>query len=372
MKKVKMPVDIPAVLKAVTDTESAANTPISVSVYIDDTAPGDCVAHVRAAFASASANARVTVGYFDAEPVAVHKGDDMAVLVAGTSEHVGAQAARLRAAGVPVMVTTTMPQLVEDMAATFGSPIPQGDIVAPELGEQAAGVEGAAGFDAEGTAGVGVDSGTVGASARDFAGEPIALDAASAASLDRRMGEWVVTACAAKKLAFAMAFPFARRPLALDAVRSTSLQNAGIGAVMFIPGADMPVMTLNQMKMLLQIAAAYGCPMTIQRAKELAAVVGGAFACRTVAREVAGLVPGLGWAVKAAVGYAGTEAMGRAAIEYFEGGGDVAGLARVAQKARDGVVDAASAAAETPAGRKVVATAKQVAFDVIERVSAKV
>ena len=37
----------------------------------------------------------------------------------------------------------------------------------------------------------------------------------------------------------------------------------------------------------------------------------------------------VGWAVKAAIGYAGTEAMGRAAIEYFEAGGSVAGLADV-------------------------------------------
>ena len=56
------------------------------------------------------------------------------------------------------------------------------------------------------------------------------------------------------------------------------MQNAGVGLVVFIPGADLPIMTLNQAKMLLQIAAAYGEPMGKERVKELAAVVGGAFA----------------------------------------------------------------------------------------------
>ena len=35
------------------------------------------------------------------------------------------------------------------------------------------------------------------------------------------------------------------------------------------------------------------------------------------------LVPGFGWAIKAGIGYTGTLAMGYAAIEYFEGGGEI-------------------------------------------------
>ncbi|MFR1168058.1 MAG: hypothetical protein ACLSDQ_11025, partial [Adlercreutzia equolifaciens] len=142
------------------------------------------------------------------------------------------------------------------------------------------------------------------------------------------------------------------------AVNATAVQNAGVGLVVFIPGADLPIMTLNQAKMLLQIAAAYGEPLGKERVKELAAVVGGAFACRSVARQIVAFVPALGWAVKAAIGYAGTLAMGRAAIEYFEAGGDIVGVASVVQKARDEAVEAASKAAATPAGGKVIEAAR--------------
>lgn len=217
-----------------------------------------------------------------------------------------------------------------------------------------------AGIRAAKSAGAGAAAGSSGAAASspDVSDAPIPIDAAAAAALDRRMGEWVVAACREKRLALALSFPFVRRPLSLEAVSATSLQNAGIGLVLFIPGADMPLMTLNQAKMLLQIAAAYGEPMSVARVKELAAIVGGAFACRSVARQVAGAVPAIGWAVKAGVGYAGTKAMGLAAVEYFERGGNIAGLAGVVSTATAKATQIAGDVAATPAGARVLSTVK--------------
>lgn len=332
-----LPIDIGAVLQEAMHIEAAAETPIAVSIYIDETAPADLAAHVRASYASSRAQVRVNIGYVTDTLIGLRAEDDMAVLVAGQSSSMGRFAAELRAAGVPTMVVTTSPVQVGDIAHASGTPIPEGDLLAPVRPARKVQV-------AEGDLVV---------------AEPIQLDAESLAHLNVRMGEWVISACRDKRLAFALAFPFVRRPLALDAVSNTALQNAGVGFVMFIPGADMPVMTLNQAKMLLQIAAAYGCPMNMERAKELALVVGGAFAFRGVARQLVAVVPGLGWAVKAAIGYAGTVAMGRAAIEYFEAGGDIAGLAGVVSKARDGAVEAAGRAAETPVGQEAIQAAKQ-------------
>ena len=56
--------------------------------------------------------------------------------------------------------------------------------------------------------------------------EPYALDGAAVGSLSERMGGWVIAACNDKRLAFALAFPFVRKPLSLEAVNSTALQNA--------------------------------------------------------------------------------------------------------------------------------------------------
>lgn len=115
-------------------------------------------------------------------------------------------------------------------------------------------------------------------------------------------------------------YPVLRRPAAQRMIRRTSRQNAVVGAAFFIPGTDMPVMTLNQIKMVMGIAAMYGQDMTRERALELLSVVGAGFAFRTVARQVVDLVPGAGWAVKSGMGYTATRAMGEAALRYFEDG----------------------------------------------------
>lgn len=352
----KLPIDVMAVFQEAMDVDAARSVPLCVSVLLDDTAPADLMAYVRSSFASASPQARVSVNYFTDGSAVFDPRSDMAVIAAGVTPEVGAIAARIREAGIPVMVATTLPELVSATAREAGYPIPEGDLLSPELKDGsvlmlAQPLE-ITKEDADRTVSYTEFDGT-----DPFSLEPYALTEEFAADLSRKMGEWVVAAFKQKRLAFAQAFDFVRRPLSSESVRATSIQNAGVGLVVVIPGADMPIMTLNQAKMILQIAAAYGQPLTAERVKELAAVVGGAFACRTVARQLVGVVPALGWAIKAAIGYSGTTAMGYAAIEYFEHGGNMAGLAGVVSEAR---AKAVSAAESTRAGRVAKATVDEV------------
>jgi uncharacterized protein (DUF697 family) len=82
----------------------------------------------------------------------------------------------------------------------------------------------------------------------------------------------------------------------------------------------MPAMTANQIRMVLKIAHAYGEELGIDRAVEILSIVGTGFVLRTLARQALDFVPGFGWAVKGAVGFSGTVALGQAAIAYFEAG----------------------------------------------------
>lgn len=111
-------------------------------------------------------------------------------------------------------------------------------------------------------------------------------------------------------------FPIFREEAAWEEVAATSKQNALIGAIP-IPGADLPIMTANQLKMILRIAAMFDMPISVERARELLAVVGGGFAMRAAARQVAKVIP-IGAVVGAGIGYSGTLAMGKGAIEYFK------------------------------------------------------
>ena len=68
----------------------------------------------------------------------------------------------------------------------------------------------------------------------------------------------------------------------------------------------------------------YGQEIDRERALELLGVVGAGFGFRAVARELLDLVPVAGWAVKGAVAYAGTRAIGEAAVRYFEARAQIA------------------------------------------------
>jgi uncharacterized protein (DUF697 family) len=125
-------------------------------------------------------------------------------------------------------------------------------------------------------------------------------------------------------VALAKGYPPLRRAVCEEIVRHNARQNAVVGALP-IPGADMPVMTANQARMVLNIAAAYGEDLSMDRAKELLGVLAAGFGLRAISRQAVKLVPVGGWAAAAVIGYAGTVAMGRSTILYFERGGQKVG-----------------------------------------------
>ncbi|MFA4964550.1 MAG: DUF697 domain-containing protein [Thermoleophilia bacterium] len=120
--------------------------------------------------------------------------------------------------------------------------------------------------------------------------------------------------------ALALALPAVRRAYCERVILTNAAQNGAIGAAFIIPGTDMPAMTANQIRMVLKIAAAYGQEVGLDRALELLSVVGSGFVFRTLARQALDFVPGLGWALKGAVGFSATVALGQGAIAYFEAG----------------------------------------------------
>lgn len=119
-------------------------------------------------------------------------------------------------------------------------------------------------------------------------------------------------------VALAARLPALRRGVAEALVARVARQNAVIAAAVFVPGVDFPVLTLNQLRLVLRLAAAYGQQIDAERLPEILGVVGTALGFRALARQALGVVPIAGWAVQGAVAYAGTRTLGEAAIRYFE------------------------------------------------------
>jgi uncharacterized protein (DUF697 family) len=112
--------------------------------------------------------------------------------------------------------------------------------------------------------------------------------------------------------------PVLRRPVCDELIRKFSRQNAFVGAVPIRRGADMPVLTLNQVRLVLRIADAYGFEIDKARLPEVLGVIGSGLGLRALARKAVEQVPLVGWALKGAVAYGGTRALGEAAMRYFE------------------------------------------------------
>ena len=136
----------------------------------------------------------------------------------------------------------------------------------------------------------------------------------------KRLFEVTAEAAGEHVVALGRRYPVLRQAAAERVVGRTSAQNALVGVAFFMPGSDMPVMTLNQVKMALSVANLYGLGIDRERAVEVAGILGLGFGLRALARYLQRALPGIGLVVKAAVGYLGTMALGRLAIRYFERG----------------------------------------------------
>ncbi len=141
-----------------------------------------------------------------------------------------------------------------------------------------------------------------------------------------RLSTWIATTVD-KAVSFAAAYPSCRESVVKQITSACAKENAAIGAVALVPGSDMPLMTARQIRLALDITSAYNIDMSIETIVELLGVVGAGFGYRTVARTVAGAVPGFGWALKAGMGYAGTHTTARVIHAY----------ARKLAEKRDGV-----------------------------------
>ncbi|HEU5243815.1 MAG TPA: hypothetical protein VFU33_05380 [Gaiellaceae bacterium] len=112
--------------------------------------------------------------------------------------------------------------------------------------------------------------------------------------------------------------PLLREAVSEQLVTSFARRNGIVAAAVWSRGADLPVLALNELRLVLRLAQAHGAAGDIgERLPELAATLCAGFGLRALARELLDLVPGAEWAVKGVVGYGGTLALGEAARMRF-------------------------------------------------------
>ena len=117
----QLPIDVKAVLDEATNIDEASRTPVSVSLYVDESCPTDLLTLVQGAFEAQAPHARVAYCLLEDALRVPFPGDDAAVVVAGLDERVGEAAASLRAVGVPAMVVTTLESMPPDRKLHTGT-----------------------------------------------------------------------------------------------------------------------------------------------------------------------------------------------------------------------------------------------------------
>jgi small GTP-binding protein len=111
--------------------------------------------------------------------------------------------------------------------------------------------------------------------------------------------------------------PFYRRRIARSVIRNASILNLIIGMEP-IPFLDIPLLLASQVRLTLRIATIYGEVMGPGRAKELISTIGGGVLLRYATQQALKFLPGPGWVISGGIAAAGTWAMGRVAVAYFE------------------------------------------------------
>lgn len=265
------------------DTSGAS---INILIFVDEEASAELASEVRNLFSSNASFVKLQISYFDNTVPQIDSNADMAVVVAGNSALSNDLAKACREAGVPAY-------LISAKDAKF---VPEHTF---------------------------------------YNGDYCQVDSTSADSIramTRALSQWIAAVCKAQKFAFAKAFPFVAEPIAMEAVHLTSIENAAIGFVPFLKGADFPLMFLNQLKMLGEIAAVYDVELDMKLLKEAAGVLVVAIFGKKCFKFINKIVPLPACIIGAPVSFLTTEAIGRALIEYFEAGGNLSGVAKVIQK----------------------------------------
>jgi len=112
--------------------------------------------------------------------------------------------------------------------------------------------------------------------------------------------------------------PLLREAVSAQLVASLSRRNGLVAAAVWSRSADLPVLALNELRLVLRLAQAHGAAREVRDLlPELAATLGAGFGLRALAHELLDRVPSAGWALRGVIAYGGTRALGEAARIRF-------------------------------------------------------
>jgi uncharacterized protein (DUF697 family) len=111
--------------------------------------------------------------------------------------------------------------------------------------------------------------------------------------------------------------PLLRDPFCNQLVATFARRNGVLAAAAWGPRADLPVLLLNELRLVLRLAQAYDAGGLPERLPEITATLATGFGLRALGRRLLDVAPGPGWILRGGVAYGGTRALGEAARLRF-------------------------------------------------------
>ena len=301
-------IPIKKLIAAAQDLGGADKKSVRVDICIDATAPQAAADAVRRLFTPVSDRGRVHIEEFGEVAYQVAPDAGLLVIVAGRSDALSRTVAQAVVTDKPVVVCAADSKGVYERSQRTSFPLEPTDIVD--------------------------------------------MDAVhNYAAFEKSLAAWIVDNDGCDQLALAANFAFLRRPLAVDCRQRTALECGVVAAVPLIPGADMPVLIALQGKMILQIAAAFGRPISTDTIVEVAVTLPTAFGARTLARSLCKRFPHLAWVMRGLTAYGITSALGAALTEFFARGGLPANISQALDDARQRIGGLGGGAVEAVVGK---------------------
>lgn len=135
----------------------------------------------------------------------------------------------------------------------------------------------------------------------------------------KRLATWMVDT-SHKTIALGANWEFLRGAACKKAIMSAALANVAVGGINIIPGADFPLMAINQVQMAMKIATMYGYEISFERIPEALFIMLSGLMMRGVAKGLTAPIKHGKFIIKGALGFAGTWATGEALVQRFERG----------------------------------------------------
>lgn len=292
-----LPIDPSKIKKAADEVLDEVASNFNVNVYVDPTANEDMVFSMKDHFDTSDDHVQINYINMQEHKLRMDLDPAFAIILAGADRYSVLTYQALQVKEVPVLIMCIDPHLIVNAAKASGVDVRKGDVICPSL-KKYTWVEGPDG------------------ASIDFNDYNEGMDA----SLKSKLTDWLYYYSEAVQISFAAHFPFLRSAISIRLINACAIENAGVGVLKILPGADMPLMTLNQARMLLELAGIYGYDISSDRIIEMVVLVLSAFGFRYLSNYVNDNSPIPEFVVDAVFGFGGTELIGFLAREYFSRG----------------------------------------------------